>query len=431
MGLKDDLKRFEEVGEQKRQDLSEFIQHGQIQAGKDIKIPIKVIELPGFEYDQSDMGGVGKGEGEQGDPVDTGQPQPGDGDDGDGDEAGEETTEHGHYEMDPEEFAEELDEELGLDLDPKGKKVKERTEGAYTKLARSGPDSTLDFERMYKKGLKRSMGMYFDEDYLKEVMKVDGMGVEDVFQWARNNNLPVSKGWIAGEYKDIENKSLYDSVDDIEEDIRRQPVADEINSVALREEDKRHKYPEITTHYEKNAVVVFIRDVSGSMRKDKRRLVERVFTPIDWYLTGKYDNAEFVYIAHDSEAWETERNEFFGIKSGGGTKISSAYELAQEILDRRYEWSDWNRYVFAAGDGENFRSDSEDKVVPLMKDIDANLHSYIEEQPKGSTGPITDSHLEVVEDEIGNRDNVATYLVESEGDVMDCIYEVLSTEDAE
>jgi uncharacterized sporulation protein YeaH/YhbH (DUF444 family) len=430
MGLKEDLKRFEEVGEERRQDLSEYIQHGQIEAGDDIKVPIKVINLPGFEYDPSDKGGVGKGQGEQGDPVDAGQPEPGD-DDEEG-EPGEETSEHGHYDMDPEEFAEELDEELGLDLDPKGKKVKEETEGPYTELARSGPESTLDFERMFKKGLKRSLAMFFDEEYLKEVMRVKGMGPEKVFEWSREQNIPVSKSWIQGEYPDIEEKSMYDSIDDIPGEMRRTPVAEEIDSVALREEDKRHKFPEVTTEYEKNAVVVFIRDVSGSMRKQKRRLVERVFTPIDWYLTGKYDNAEFVYIAHDSEAWETEQSEFFGIKSGGGTQISSAYELAQEILEQRYSWKEWNRYVFAAGDGENWQDDSKENVVPLMEEISANLHAYVEVQPKDQAlGALGNSHLEIVEGEIGDRDNVATYLVEQEEDVMDCIYELLSTEDSE
>lgn len=429
MGLKEDLKRFEEVGEERRQDLSEYIQHGQIEAGNDIKVPIKVINLPGFEYDPSDKGGVGKGEGEQGDPVDAGQPEPGDDEEG---EPGEETSEHGHYDMDPEEFAEELDEELGLDLDPKGKKVKEETEGPYTELARSGPESTLDFERMFKKGLKRSLAMFFDEEYLKEVMRVRGMGPEKVFEWSREQNIPVSKSWIQGEYPDIEEKSLYDSIDDIPGEMRRTPVAEEIDSVALREEDKRHKFPEVTTEYEKNAVVVFIRDVSGSMRQQKRRLVERVFTPIDWYLTGKYDNAEFVYIAHDSEAWETEQDDFFGIESGGGTQISSAYELAQEILEQRYNWKEWNRYVFAAGDGENWQDDSKENVVPLMEEISANLHAYVEVQPKDQpVASFHDSHMEIVEGEIGDRDNVATYLVEQEEDVMDCIYELLSTEDGE
>lgn len=429
MGLKEDLKRFEEVGEERRQDLSEFIQHGQIEAGKEIKIPIKVIDLPGFEYDMGDRGGVGKGGGEVGDPVDApGEPDPDGDEEAEGDEPGEGTSEHGHYDMDPEEFAEELDDELGLDLDPKGKKVKEKTEGAYTQLARSGPDSTLDFERMFKKGMKRSLSMYFDEDYLRDVMRVENMGVEKVFEWAREQNVPVSKGWIQGEYEDVDIKDLYKSIDDIPGEMRHKPVASDMDSVALREEDKRHKYPEIETEYERNAVVVFIRDVSGSMRKDKRRLVERVFTPIDWYLQGKYDNAEFVYIAHDSEAWETERNQFFGMKSSGGTKISSAYELTEEILDKRYDWSEWNRYIFASGDGENLANDSKEEVIPKIQNISANLHSYVEVCPGSAFGPIGDSHKEVVDDEIGHKDNVATYLLEQEEDVLDCIYELLSTE---
>jgi uncharacterized sporulation protein YeaH/YhbH (DUF444 family) len=431
MGLKEDLKRFEEVGEQKRQDLCDFIQHGQIEAGDDISIPIKVIQLPSFEYDRGDMGGVGKGEGEVGDPVEAPEAEPGeDGEEGD---AGEETSEHGHYDMDPEEFAEELDEELGLDLEPKGKKVKEEKEGPYTQLARSGPESTLDFERMYKKGLKRSLAMFFDEKYLREVLKVEGMDVDAVYEWSRGKNIPVSKGWIEQEYENLSEtqRSLYGSIEDIDREMRRTPVASEIDSVALREEDKRHKYPKVTTEYEKNAVVVFIRDVSGSMRQEKRRLVERIFTPIDWYLTGKYDNAEFIYIAHDAEAWEVTRDDFFGIESSGGTQISTAYELAQEILEKNYRWSEWNRYVFAAGDGENFGDDSKDNVIPLMKDIDANLHSYIQVEPGTSRFGGNGDHINVVDDAIGDRDNVATYLVEGEEDVMDAIYELLSTEDSE
>jgi len=164
MGLKDDLERFRDVGEQRREDLAEFIQYGELGASgsDDVRIPIKIVDLPEFEYDQLDQGGVGKGEGaEEGDPVGEPEPQPGDGDE-DG-EPGEEAGEHEYYEMDPEEFAEELDEELGLDLDPKGKRVVEEKEGPYTDITRSGPNSTLDFERMFKEGLKRKMAMDFDE----------------------------------------------------------------------------------------------------------------------------------------------------------------------------------------------------------------------------------------------------------------------------
>jgi hypothetical protein len=217
--------------------------------------------------------------------------------------------------------------------------------------------------------------------------------------------------------------------DNVEEESTAQRIRREgIKQIPFRREDERYRYPEIIEEREKNVVVVNIRDVSGSMREKKRELVERVFTPLDWYLTGKYDHAEFVYIAHDAEAWEVEREEFFGIRSGGGTRISSAYELAAAILEERYPWSEWNRYVFAAGDSENSSNDTEERVIPLMEDIPANLHAYVETQPSGNA--INATHAEEVERHFGREDasNVAVAYVTSPADVVDAIYEILSTE---
>jgi hypothetical protein len=165
------------------------------------------------------------------------------------------------------------------------------------------------------------------------------------------------------------------------------------------------------------------------MRESKRELVERTFTPLDWYLTGKYDNAEFVYIAHDADAWEVDREEFFGIRSGGGTRISSAYELAAEILEAEYPWSEWNRYVFAAGDSENSSNDTEQRVIPLMEDIDANLHAYVETQPSGNA--INATHAREVKNHFADDSNVAVAYVQGAADVVDAIYTVLSTEDTD
>ncbi|MEF8778052.1 MAG: DUF444 family protein, partial [Natronomonas sp.] len=172
-----------------------------------------------------------------------------------------------------------------------------------------------------------------------------------------------------------------------------------------------------------------IRDVSGSMRESKRELVERTFTPLDWYLTGKYDNAEFVYIAHDADAWEVEREDFFGIRSGGGTRISSAYELAEEILEEEYPWSEWNRYVFAAGDSENSSNDTEQRVIPLIEEIPANLHAYVETQPSGNA--INATHAEELERHFGTDSNVAVAYVQGAEDVVDAIDTILSTEEDE
>jgi uncharacterized sporulation protein YeaH/YhbH (DUF444 family) len=433
MGLRDDLERYREVGEQRRQDLAEFIQYGDLGKSRadSVRIPIKIVDLPEFAYDQRDQGGVGQGEGaEEGDPV--GQPQPGDGDE-DGD-PGEEAGEHEYYEMDPEEFAQELDEQLGLDLDPKGKKVIEEKEGDFTDITRTGPSSTLDFERLFKEGLKRKMAMDFDENYVREALRVDGWGPATVYEWARGENIPVSRAWIEDAYDDIpsDERSRWGSIEEMADNVEHESTAQRIrregvDEIPFRREDERYRYPEIIEEKEKNVVVVNIRDVSGSMRQKKRELVERTFTPLDWYLQGKYDNAEFVYIAHDAEAWRVEREEFFGIRSGGGTRISSAYEVAKEALEEAYPWSEWNRYVFAAGDSENSSNDTEDNVIPLMEEIPANLHAYVETQPSGNA--INATHAEEVERHFRDADDVAVAYVNGPGDVVDAIYEILSTEE--
>ena len=439
MGLRDDLDRYREVGEAKREDLSEFIQYGDLGQSRpdEVKIPIKIVDLPEFVYDPRDQGGVGQGQGgtpDVGDPVGEPEPQPGDGDE-DGD-PGEEPGEHEYYEMDPEEFAQELDEELGLDLEPKGKKVVEEKEGDFTDMTRTGPASTLDFEQLFKKGLKRKLAMDFDEGYVREGLRVDGWGPARVYEWTRRNNVPVSRAWIEDAYDSLpaDERGRWDSIEEMESEVDRESTAarirrEGVDQIPFRREDERYRYPEIIEEREKNVVVVNIRDVSGSMRQAKRELVERTFTPLDWYLTGKYDNAEFVYIAHDADAWEVEREEFFGIRSGGGTRISSAYELAAAVLEERYPWSEWNRYVFAAGDSENSSNDTEKNVIPMMAEIPANLHAYVETQPSGNA--INATHAKEVDDHFDERGNVAVAYVNGPEDVVDAIYTILSTEDDE
>jgi len=437
MGLREDLDRYREVGEQRRQDLAEFIQYGDLGRSRadEVRVPIKIVDLPEFVYDQRDMGGVGQGDGEApdvGDPVGQPQPQPGD-EDG---EPGEEGGEHEYYEMDPEEFARELDEELGLDLEPKGKKVVEETEGDFTDVTRTGPSSTLDFERLFKEGLKRKLAMDFDRDFVREALKVEGMGPASVFEWARGERIPVSRAWLEEAYDDLTpaEKTTWENLAEMEADVERTSSVqrirrDGIDQIPFRREDERYRYPEIVEEREKNVVVVNIRDVSGSMRQKKRELVERTFTPLDWYLQGKYDHAEFVYIAHDAEAWEVDREEFFGIRSGGGTRISSAYELAAERLEAAFPWSDWNRYVFAAGDSENSSNDTEERVLPLMEEIPANLHAYVETQPSGNA--INATHAEEVERHFRDSDTVAVAYVSGPDDVVDAIETILSTEEAQ
>ena len=440
MGLTDDRERFREVGEKRREDLSEFISHGDLggSAPDRIRIPIKIVDLPEFEYDRREAGGVGQAEGGQPQPGQPVDPEPGDGDE-DGD-PGEEGGDHEYYEMDPEEFARELDEALGLDLEPKGKQVIEEVEGDFTDTARAGPKGTLDVDEFFKRGLKRHLATDFDDDYVREGLFVAGADVDDVFAWARANSVPVSRAWIADAAatlaeergEPVEALDRWASFDELDAERDRDSVSqrirrDGIDSVPFRREDERYRHPEVIEKRERNVVVVNVRDASGSMRETKRELVERVFTPMDWYLTGKYDAAEFRYVVHDAEAWEVDREEFFGIQSGGGTRISSAYERVAEILEE-YPYDEWNRYVFAAGDSENSGSDTTQSVIPMMESIDANLHAYVETQPDGAAPNAR--HADEVENAFSETDNVAVTRVANANDVTDAIYEILSTEES-
>jgi hypothetical protein len=267
-------------------------------------------------------------------------------------------------------------------------------------------------------------------------MKVAGEDEQSVYQWCRDKNILVSLAWIEDEWTDIPEaeRGTWSSFEEMEENVERSTTLqriqrDGLRDIPFRRDDERYRHPEIIEEKEKNVVVVNIRDVSGSMREKKRELVERTFTPLDWYLTGKYDNAEFVYIAHDADAWQVERDEFFGIRSGGGTRISSAYELAKEVLEEQYPWSEWNRYVFAAGDSENSSNDTTENVVPLMREIPANLHAYVETQPGGTA--INATHAEEVERSLEDQGNVVVAYVSSPEDVIDAIYDILSTEAGE
>ena len=436
MGLTDDRERFREVGEKRREDLAEFIGHGDL-GGSDpgrVRIPVKIVDLPEFEYDRREAGGVGQAQGGQPQPGQPVEPQPGD-EEGD---PGTEGDDHEYYEMDPEEFARELDEELGLDLEPKGKQVVEEVEGDFTDTARAGPRGTLDVDEFFKRGLKRHLATDFDGDYVREGLFVDGAGVDEVFAWARGNGVPVSRAWIADaaataadEHGDpVEALSRWPDFDALDAAVEPEPATarirrDGLDTVPFRREDERFRHPEVTEKRERNVVVVNVRDASGSMRETKRELVERVFTPMDWYLTGKYDAAEFRYVVHDAEAWEVDREEFFGIQSGGGTRISSAYELVEEILSE-YPYSEWNRYVFAAGDSENAGSDTVESVIPLMESIEANLHAYVETQPGGTAASAR--HADEVEEAFSDTNDVAVARVSDADDVIDAIYEILSTE---
>jgi len=128
-----------------------------------------------------------------------------------------------------------------------------------------------------------------------------------------------------------------------------------------------------------NAVVFFVLDVSSSMDEHCRKLAKTFFF---WALQGirrQYTSVETVFVAHTVGAWEFDEEQFFQVRGEGGTKSSTGFAKAREILDERYDPAQYNCYLFYATDGHNFSEDraaATETVRRLLPDM--NFAGYAE-----------------------------------------------------
>ena len=154
----------------------------------------------------------------------------------------------------------------------------------------------------------------------------------------------------------------------------------------VKKEDLRFKTWEENLRYESNAVVLALMDVSGSMGEFKKYIARSFFFWMVRFLRTKYDNVEIVFISHHTEAREVTEEQFFTQGESGGTVVSSAYQLALDIIAARYRPADWNIYPFHFSDGDNYYSDNEDAVRLADQLISTcNLFGYGEIGEEGSS----------------------------------------------
>ncbi len=190
----------------------------------------------------------------------------------------------------------------------------------------------------------------------------------------------------------------------LEEEISRleaEPVPDEMQLILLRRqaEELRQKIaavpfidsfdlrfrnfakrPEPTS----NAVMFCLMDVSGSMDQATKEMAKRFYILLYLFLSRSYKNVEVVYIRHHTQAKEVDEQEFFYSQETGGTIVSSALKLMQEIVAARFNPQEWNIYAAQASDGDNWADDS-----PQCAEILANnllpwvrYYAYIEITPR-------------------------------------------------
>lgn len=132
------------------------------------------------------------------------------------------------------------------------------------------------------------------------------------------------------------------------------------------------------------AVMFCLMDVSGSMNQSMKDMAKRFFILLYLFLKRNYKKIDVVFIRHHTSAKEVDEEEFFYSRETGGTIVSSALKLMQEIMEARYLNGEWNIYAAQASDGDNWNDDSpvcgdilEQAIIPYVQ-----YFSYIEIMPR-------------------------------------------------
>lgn len=238
-----------------------------------------------------------------------GQGEPGDGQgEGGRGQAGDNAAEHAiEVEVTLEELAAIMGEELALPrIEPKGHKNVVSKRDRYSRISTVGPESLRHFRRTYREALQRQIGA---GTYAPDAPKV----------------VPISH-------------------------------------------DKRYRSRKEDKKPERNAVVLYMMDVSGSMGEAQKEIVRMEAFWIDTWLASQYDGVETRFIIHDAAAKEVDRETFFHTKESGGTLISTAYKLCLRILEEDYPASEWNVYPFHFSDGDNWSAADTKECVRLLRE---------------------------------------------------------------
>ena len=326
MRIEHDLSRFKQIVRGKiRQNLRKYVTHGEMigRKGRDLVS----IPIPQLDVPHFRYGKNGSGGVAQGD-GEEGTPigSPGDSESGAG-AAGSDPGAHIlEVEVSLEELAAILGEELELPrIEPKGKANIEQQKSRYTSIRRSGPESLRHFKRTYMEALRR--------------------------QISSNTYVP--------------------------ERPRIVPIRD----------DKRYRAWTEVPLPQANAAIIYMMDVSGSMTDDQKEIVRTAAFWLDTWLKSQYKGLERRYVIHDAAAKEVDEDTFYHTRESGGTRISSAYRVAADLIKNVFPPSEWNIYCFQFSDGDNWGEDNEKSHELLSDELlpHVNLFCYGQvESPYGS-----------------------------------------------
>lgn len=154
--------------------------------------------------------------------------------------------------------------------------------------------------------------------------------------------------------------------------------------------DLRYRKKEAKPLKTVDAVLIMMMDISGSMDETRKTIARRWFALMYAFIKRRYGNTELVFIAHTDEPFEMSEDDFFSTRLNGGTQVSPALKMVNNIIKERYNPNETNIYISHASDGDNWGSDS-DAVVAEMTGPGyllnkVQMFSYVEVGKKYSYG---------------------------------------------
>lgn len=205
------------------------------------------------------------------------------------------------------------------------------------------------------------------------------------------NSLARRTAMSAGKKRELrELEGILDEVENsepaqlLEEERLRKEIAELRQKIAkvpfIDTFDLRYKNYERRPEPSSQAVMFCLMDVSGSMDQATKDMAKRFYILLYLFLSRTYKNVDVVYIRHHTQAKEVDEQEFFYSQETGGTIVSSALKLMDEVIQERYDPAQWNIYAAQASDGDNWADDSPlchqllaQKILPMVR-----YYSYIE-----------------------------------------------------
>jgi len=357
-----DVTRFRQIVRGKiRENLRQYISQGEMigrKGGDLVSIPLPQLDVPRFRYGDNKSGGVGRGDGEVGQPIGRGQGEEGPG------QAGSEPGAHIlEVDVSLQELADIMAEELQLPrIQPKGDANLTQEKYRYNSIRRTGPESLKHFKRTYVQALRRQIAT-------------------GTYDYRRPRVVPYG-------------------------------------------EDRRYRSWNTKAEPQASAVIIYIMDVSGSMTDEQKDIVRTAAFWIDTWLQRNYKGVERRYIIHDAAAKEVDQHTFYHTRESGGTRISSAYRVCQNLIATSFPPTAWNIYCFQFSDGDNWGEDNR-QCFHLLSEyflMQCNLFCYGQVESRYGSG----EYIEALRKQFGTQhDKLVLAEIDDRSGILEAIKEFL------